>query len=73
MINEANLSAVYGHDQKVFTDQSGGAVKVGTERRVRERKSERERERPGQTEVAKGENERRWKQERVGKSVFDID
>lgn len=67
MINEANLSAVYGHDQKVFTDQSGGAVKVGTERRVRER------ERPGQTEVAKGENERRWKQERVGKSVFDID
>lgn len=44
MINEANLSAVYGHDQKVFTDQSGGAVKVGTERRVRERKSERERE-----------------------------
>ena len=39
MINEANLSAVYGHDQKVFTDQSGGAVKVGTERRVREREA----------------------------------
>lgn len=29
MINEANLSPrVYGHDQKVSPDQSGGAVKV---------------------------------------------
>lgn len=46
MINEANLSAVYGHDQKVFTDQSGGAVKVGArEKREKERQRQRERER----------------------------
>lgn len=65
MINEANLSPVYGHDQKVSRTKvvapwkswrRGGGRGVGD---------------GGQTEVAKGG--RGWRGGGVGKSVFDID